>query len=456
MSTTTIQKHLTTQTLYCFTILFFEIFNFQGEAVFSIIYYVIIAILSFAMLCALGGMLGCCCSTMCHMPKCRFCSHLSWCGLIWFSMFIFLISIILVPVSIVLMETCDIANDALSSSASMKSYIGVAIDETNYNRLEVCLFQDGDINKLFNMTSGLSSIDAVTQSFNQFNTSTLNGSLVITTESQYVNSVLNFAKDPIGDGVSDYSNPTYALKDLNLWSDYSVTSSNQAQHCSISQDRFVFQYSNCGDYTNHFSTTSTPNQNFTNKVCIDVADLGSSDARVISRYGVSFANCTSVSNNDVGTSVAAIYLAEVRQLYEYKNDVVANFTQLLTDYKNYDNFNTLYQTNLTLLANKTTNDLKNKINGVLSLVSDPNTGLIAGLNCTFLKRAADDIDNSLCVVFIPAFYQLIILILLCGGFAFFMSIALIRNALMVKKLLVTENGQSEPQYENPNAKYLVN
>lgn len=354
------------------------------------------------------------------------------------------------------METCDIANDALLSSENMKSYIGVAIDDTNYGRLEVCLFENGDINKLFNMTSSLSSIDAVTQSFNQFNASTLNKSAVIAFESQYVNSVLSFDVDPIGVGVTDYSNPTYALNDLNLWSDYSMTSSNQAQHCSISQDRFVFQYSKCGDYTNHFSTSSTPNQNFTNKVCIDVADLGSSDASVISRYGVFFANCTAVSNNSVGTSVAEIYLAEVRQLYEYKNDVAANFTKLLTDYQNYDSFNNLYQDNLTTLSNKTNNDLKNKINGVLNLVSDPNTGLIAGLNCTFLKRSADDIDNSLCVVFIPAFYQLIILILLCGGFAFFMSIALIRNALMVKKLLVAENGQSEPQYENPNVKYLVN
>ena len=354
------------------------------------------------------------------------------------------------------METCDIANDALSNSANMKSYVRVAIDDTNYQRLEVCLFQNGDINRLFDMTSALSSIDAVTQSFNQFNTSTLNGSTVIATESQYVNSILSFDVDPIGDGVTDYSNPSYTLNDLNLWSDYSMTLSNQAQHCSISQDHFVFQYSKCGNYTNHFSTSSTPNQNFTNKVCIDVADLGSSDAKVISRYGVSFASCTAVSNNTVGTSVAEIYLAEVRQLYEYKNDVETNFTQLLTDYQNYDSLNTKYQNNLSLLANKTNNDLKNKITGVLNLVSDPNIGLIAGLNCTFLKRSADDIDNSLCVVFIPAFYQLIILILLCGGFAFIMSIALIRNALMVKKWFAVENGQSEPQYENPNAKYLVN
>jgi len=366
---------------------------------------------------------------------------------------------VLIPASIFFMESCEIVTDAFTSSSEMKSFLSAIIGDTDSDRLDVCLFQDGDINKLFNMSDALSNINAVTQSFNNFTNETLNGSYVIQNESAYVNQILEFVVDPIGIGANDYSSPSYVLEDLNLWSDYSLSSSEQAAHCNVSQDRFVFNYSQCAAYTTHFSTSGAFNQDFTNKICINVGDLGTSTSNIAARYGTSFDSCTPVSGNTVGTTVKSIYSAEVRQLDLYQADVITTFTQILNDYQSYDTLNNEYQYNLSALSNRTMNGLKTSINGILNLVSNNQTGLIAGLNCTFLRRDADDMVNSLCVVFVPAFYQLMILILLCGGFTFFMSIALMRNALMVKKNFDQANGG--PGYEDPNArgavdKYAIN
>ena len=114
------------------------------------------------MFCAIFAILGCCCSSFCQMPKFRYFSHWAWCGLSLFSMFIFLVCIILIPASIILMESCDIIRDALSSSKSWNSYAQASISIDTRSRLEVCLFQDGDINKFFNISSSLGLFDNIT------------------------------------------------------------------------------------------------------------------------------------------------------------------------------------------------------------------------------------------------------------------------------------------------------
>ena len=345
------------------------------------------------------------------------------------------------------METCDVVNDAFSSSASMKSYVTSGLSTSDYDRLDVCLFQDGDINKFFNLTSSLSSIDNVTNSFDFFKDASLNGSIVIIEETQNVNKFVSFQIDAINSGGNDYQNPSYVINDLNLWSDYSVTNSEQKKHCEISMDKFVYNYSFCGNYSTYYNKSLSKNQNFTEKICIDVGDLGLlSDIQA--RIDNSFENCSAVNGSSVGANVSDIYTTELQQLYQYKNDVVVNFTKVLTDYQNYDTLNNEFQNNLSTLRTKTLNDLKVKINVVLNYVSDNETGLIVGLNCTFLKKESDSMRDSMCVVLVPAFYQLMILILICGGFAYFMSIGLVRNGLMVKK---REEMGREADYLDANA-----
>lgn len=130
--------------------------------------------------------------------------------------------------------------------------------------------------------------------------------------------------------------------------------------------------------------------------------------------------------------------------------MVTSFSNLLADYTKYNDLNNNYQKNLLDLQTKTMTGLKTRINSVLDLVSNNQTGLIAGLNCTFMKRAVDNMVDSMCVDFVPSFYQLMILILLTAGFSWLMSIALIRNGLMVHRKFKEKNG-TEYAYADPNA-----
>lgn len=331
------------------------------------------------------------------------------------------------------MESCDIFRDSLSSSSSMKAYLSPFLNESTYERLDVCLFQDGDINKLFNVSSGLSSIDDVTKSFELFENTDLNGSYVVINETDYLKTVIYFQVDAINPSAEDYTNPSYVLKDLWQWADYSALNSQQKSHCEISLDKFVYNYSDCGEYTTFFVANGAAKQNFGQKTCIDVQDLGVNDTYVIERFGTEFANCTNVTSNPVGSSVANIYRIEVRQLYQYKTQVLQVFQAVLTDFQDYDSLNNEFQSNLSALATKSLDNLKKNINQTLDYVSNNETGLIAGLNCTFLKRNAESFVDSTCIVLVPSFYQVMILILVVAGFAFFMSIALMRNGLMVHK-----------------------
>lgn len=430
---------------------------------FSVIYYVIIGLLSFSLLCAVLGILGCFCSTYCHMPKFRFLTHCSWFGLSLFSLLIFLGSIVLIPASIVFMESCDIFRDSLSSSSSMKAYLSPFLSENTYERLDVCLFQDGDINKLFNVSTGLSSIDNVTKSFEDFENTDLNGSYVVANETDYLKTVIYFQVDAINPSANDYTNPSYVITDLWQWADYSALNSQQRSHCEISLDKFVYNYSYCGDYTTKFDVNGAANQNFGQKTCIDVQDLGANDTYIMERFGTEFNNCTNVTDSPVGSSVGNIYRIEVRQLYQYKTGVLQVFQALLTDFQDYDTLNNEFQSNLSALASKSLDNLKTNINQTLDYVSNNETGLIAGLNCTFLKRNADSFVDSACIVLVPSFYQVMILILVVAGFAFFMSIALMRNGLMVHKhdesmYSVKNNGYDKPEkYQgNNHGKYAMN
>ena len=347
------------------------------------------------------------------------------------------------------MESCDIIRDALSSSKSWNSYAQASISIDTRSRLEVCLFQDGDINKFFNISSSLGLFDNITNSFNKFTDAPLNGSAVITNQSNYVNQYLNFSLDALAPN-NDYTSSSYVLNQLNAFSDYSKTNSEQAKHCSISQDEFVFGYSYCNSgYSTHYNTQASANQNFGQKTCIDVADLASNSLKVTSRIGASFSTCSAVTGNEVGTTVSDIYQKEVLQLYQYKSSLVNVFNSLLNDYQSYNTLNNQYQANLLELQDNTLIGLKNKINGVLDSISNKETGLIAGLNCSFLKTSMDDLSDSTCIVFVPAFYQLMILILVCAGFSFLASISLVRNSLMVKKLYEQKNKYNQ-DYIDPN------
>ena len=385
------------------------------------------------------------------MPKIRLFTHLSWCALSLYAIVILIISIVLIPFGIILIEGCDTIDDVFSTQSNFQSYEAL-ITRNFSSKLQVCYFSDGDFNKIFDTTKAFQVINTLTNSFNNNpSIDVLVGSKVAPAVLSQITKFTSFDMPAYDDGSSTFSNSLIAIDNLNKWSDFSVDQSYQKDlgGCSISQDNFVYDTSKC-KYTSIFDPKLQPNQNFANKICIDVSNLAS---KTVLRYATAFDSCNQIVNNELGVTIKEIYTKEVEQMAKHKVDVVNVFGSLSQDVKSYETEFNSYQSKLFTLNDKVRGNLKIGIGEFLNAVSDNSTGLIAGLNCTFAKVATDAFKSSTCYNFAPSIFAMFIIFLISGGFAFFSALLLIIMALKInkreQKRIEDEKKKKEYEYVPP-------
>lgn len=381
------------------------------------------------------------------MPNIRVFTHLSWCALSLYAIVVLVISIVLIPFGIILIESCDTLDDVFGSQNNFQSYEAL-ISKDFSSKLQVCYFSDGDFNKLFDTSKAFEVINTLTNSFNNNPNIKLVGSEITP---QVLSKIAKFTSFelPAYDGSSAFSSPLLAIDYLNKWSDYSVDKSYQKDQggCSISQDNFVYDISKC-KYTKIFDPKWSADQDFSKQICIDVSNLAGQTA---ARYSTAFALCNKIVDNEIGATLEEIYTKEVEQIAKHKTDVRNVFSSLSSDVQSYEKEFNLYQNKLISLNDKVRNNLKNGINEFLNAVSDNSTGLIAGLNCTFAKVATESFKSSTCYSFVPSIFILFIIFLISGGFALFSSLFLIIMALKIKK---REQRRSEDENKKKEYEYV--
>lgn len=77
--------------------------------------------------------------------------------------------------------------------------------------------------------------------------------------------------------------------------------------------------------------------------------------------------------------------------------------------------------------------MKTQITGLLNSVSDPKTGLMAGLNCKFLRDNLRNIYNAFCIALVVPLSTLILLIGISSICMFFLSYFAYSAAMRLSK-----------------------
>lgn len=137
----------------------------------------------------------------------------------------FIIGIVTLPSSIILTEGCDIIEKMITNQNEFDQYTTLLPMDVSA-KLKVCIHEDGDVTRIFDVKSALNDIDQVSKSLDDFKI--LNPQLP-SNDSVFLTKVskqLNFSESAIATA-SGENVPEIALTKLNSWSDYSVTTSDQ-------------------------------------------------------------------------------------------------------------------------------------------------------------------------------------------------------------------------------------
>jgi hypothetical protein len=99
---------------------------------------------------------------------CRILMNIGWC---FFSVFLilgFLVGLLLFPLSYAALESCEVLDITFNSPKGFNRWTSFISNDIK-SKVEVCFFQDGDINRIFNMTEIFSKIDELAISVKNFN-----------------------------------------------------------------------------------------------------------------------------------------------------------------------------------------------------------------------------------------------------------------------------------------------
>lgn len=177
--------------------------------------------------------------------------------------------IIMIPIAIFSIETCEIFSVSLKNETKYNEYSKLLPSEIAF-RFKDCLFNEGEIMNQFGLSESISKINDIGESYYDllnFNASNL------TKPTEIMNDVINLV-NKIRDGVISDSlsneigdnNADISLKNLNLFSDFTSTGTFQF-NCSATSDEWVFNTTTC-KATNIFVESTSATELKGKPVCI--------------------------------------------------------------------------------------------------------------------------------------------------------------------------------------------
>lgn len=329
----------------------------------------------------------------------RFLLHCSWFLLGSLMCIGFLMSSIMMPLTIFSIEFCEMFDSILNNSTKYDKYDYLIPSEIN-PRLKTCIFGDGNMLQEFGINDQISQLDQLGSAYyklKDISYSNINYSEILINQwSEYILNISNGVQTDAYD--TSNNNAENALNYLNRYTDYTTKDSFQIG-CQATADEWVFNQTKCKGTTLWVNDNKSPTELKGVNVCIGLYNFGSDMAN--NRY-----NTMGTCDKEIGTNA------------------IKNFNSV----KNYDDsrritFNSLYKELYSLSIdnsdyNKRLIELNNTLfSGVgvwlnfIDLVSNPNSGIVTGLNCKFIKNNAQQTHNSLCLgLFVPIYLEVIFII----------------------------------------------
>ena len=346
-------------------------------------------------------------------PRARILLHCSWCFMSLLMCIGFALASVFVPIGIMTIEGCDLYQSVITQQKEYEKYTSLIPADINA-KLETCLFGSGDLSIQFGMKDQVTQLDSIQNNFNTLNKLPSSGNFSLNQSDlllDYWTSETDARKNGLRkDSLFTDDNDSFvSIASFNDWSDYSVSNSKQYITCQLTQDQWVFNFSNC-TYSQNWSSTNSPGDHFGEQICIQIQDFDYNS--VSTRYSNMGSCSSSVSQNDLS------YFSSLKNYDDARRTLFGNIEINLGSLKtDNDNYNSKLKTFNTTVYGYIAN-----INDFISNVSDPTSGLAYGFNCQFLRSTAQESYNSMCVSFFTPVYLQIIFICTTSMTMFLMSL----------------------------------
>ena len=324
----------------------------------------------------------------------------------------FIVGTIALVIGIVMSQGCDVMYKVVTEKDYVNGILGWADVSTEYSDyIGTCLFDDGDIIGKLGVTHIFDSLYTIQENIDAssslFQTAGNPNSIAIPQFSTVLDNTISgkylFVAEPTNsDGTA------YNLKNFNLLADHSLSGSTQTG-CTVSMDQWVMNKINC-TYSSVWDASAGNNDgyNLGSKTCIEVPSTISSD----NRYSIpDYSSCTSTtieaSLKDYRTALQnqftqGISLTGIGELH-------TNAIGLIED------ANDQFMSDIYSLT-EPISDLQKDLGKVLTLVSDPVTGMLKNLNCAFFRYSLQNFQGTLCSGLVNTFLQITLSVMLMSMF----------------------------------------
>jgi len=365
--------------------------------------------------------------------------------MVHFGVFAFFLSIFFIPFSVVTFEICDIVHQVYTNK---KFYNTISQLDNFRNYTDICLYGDGNIIDQFNLAgSPIQQIQNLSKNIMKVNdymadANKYNLSSMFTTLYNWSNYTSNLAYGLTVDSAQTTDdNNMVAIASLNKYTDYQASGTQQTP-CKEFLDQWVYNLTNCTK--TKWSAGSPATYKVGSDVCIDISSFDSSNFS--SRYPA-----TSCVTNPQMVTKTLSYLSSIKN-YDIERRYL--FNNITNDLFNLTNKNDVL-TGKILNLNATIFSYLQIVLALAKNLSDPNSGIFTGINCSFISTEFGRLHDSICVCFLTYVYGLGVCLCIIGfGMCFG---AIFANRLGMKffyanKFGLKEDTQgnlpSEPQYPN--------
>eukprot|EP00331_Platyophrya_macrostoma_P017009 CAMPEP_0176470214 /NCGR_PEP_ID=MMETSP0127-20121128/40320_1 /TAXON_ID=938130 /ORGANISM="Platyophrya macrostoma, Strain WH" /LENGTH=658 /DNA_ID=CAMNT_0017864461 /DNA_START=85 /DNA_END=2061 /DNA_ORIENTATION=- len=340
------------------------------------------------------------------LEKLRFALHVFWGIFLIATLVCFILGTIVSPVSVLLIEACEIAGSSLNETSPQLKTYGKSLNVSNIEPIDVCINGNGDLVNYYNITANLSMLSKLandTETFRLYMTGiVLNPFKPFDSINKSVNDTLAYAI-PADSGAS-----LIDLKSLNTWSDASQNA-NQTQaygaNCTVIQDVWVYNQTSCPSGYVVFNSAGDAKANFGNKTCLVPVNV--TQTILDTRYDeASFASCnsTTIQSKTGYTSLPNLLKTYIMTFNQYQSDIKQLFGSLSTNLTTYQK----NRDNVTSTMVVIYNNFGHFQQGVVEMTNQivgPN-GLLKRSNCTFFGENARAIYSVTCTNIAPALFTM--------------------------------------------------
>jgi len=334
--------------------------------------------------------------------------HLGWCLIYILTMLGFLLAVLTYPLSVVMIEACQVVDAVLNNDAYFEKTMDTAgPDGVARDAIFTCVRGDGNILDQFDIQSQMGYFDTIFDNLNS-----ISGSFDIDATTPMPSFVIPFQYDLIdGFTTGRYIDATATGQDLGLLNfkvDHDSTS------CTMMEDVWALNSLNCtSDKGTKFVNADSDASNAGSPTCIGFDQWNLHN--INNRYTVGTFGCLA---SDVSTAQTL-----VSRFVTARGQVNTIMTSVKSDMDNINAAHTAFANSFLSVLHKF-RDLRDDLLVMQDSITGPDNGIIANANCKFIGTDLSLLTDSMCVGFISSLYQTSIVIIITSFFTMFSMAAI--------------------------------